>query len=119
MEDPPAVYGGPCPLPRLGFWLSQWLFSICTRFIHGSQVPVSWPWWCFVTQLNRPGLAWCCVPTDVIIVVPPPSPFSPQMLPGRVALATQGCTLPPGLSVPWSWASSRQHRSQRQLVPRD
>lgn len=119
MEDPPTVYGGLCPLPQLGSRLSQWLFSICTRFIHGSQVPVSWPWWCFVPQLNPPGLAWCCVPTDAIIVVPPPCPFSPHMLPGQVALVTQGRTLPPGLSVPGSWASSRQHRSQRQPVPRD
>lgn len=113
---PPPVYGGPCPSPRLGSWLSRWLFFICTRFMHGSQFLVSWPWWCFMPQLNPPGLVWCCIPTDAVIVVPPPSPFSPQMPPGRVAPEMQGHTLPLGLSVPWSWASSRQHRSWRQSL---
>lgn len=56
---------GLCPSPGLGSWLSQWLFSICTRFIRGSQFPVSWPWRCLMSRLNPPGLVWCCIPTDV------------------------------------------------------
>lgn len=55
-EDPTAVYGGLWPSPGLGSRLSRWLFSICTRFIRGSEFPVSGPQRCCMPQIP---LGWC------------------------------------------------------------